>query len=129
MASARPSVPAPLLHRTPFRGRFLPGHPLIWIEDAQTEALAPYWLPRAWVADAEALIAGTLAPASLAPDRRAALRAIGLLEAPGALSAARTAFTDKVADARGALTSCGYTSLSGLVSRAQREALSAHLRR
>lgn len=39
-----PTIPLPLLRRTRFRDRFLPDHPLAWVEDPATGVNYPFWL-------------------------------------------------------------------------------------
>lgn len=41
-----PTVPLSILHRTRHRERFVPDHPLLWIEDPATRILYPFWAQR-----------------------------------------------------------------------------------
>jgi hypothetical protein len=75
--------PAHLSARLRFLDRFSPRRPLVWVEDAGAETLAPYWLtPEQSQAFAQ-LSAGSLAPADLSAEIAAGFVAARMLIAPG----------------------------------------------
>jgi hypothetical protein len=75
--------PAHLSARLPFLDRFSPRRPLVWVEDAGTRALAPYWLTPKRARLIEQLRAGRLAPAELDAEVVAQFREAGILIAAG----------------------------------------------
>jgi hypothetical protein len=76
-------LPAHLSARLRFLDRFSPRRPLVWVEDAGTETLAPYWLtPEQSQAFAQ-LSAGSLAPADLQAEIAARFAEARILLAPG----------------------------------------------
>ncbi|HKP71965.1 MAG TPA: hypothetical protein VJT82_03440 [Pyrinomonadaceae bacterium] len=60
--------PAHLASRLAFLDRFSPQRPILWVEDAGTNALAPYWLEKETLESLERLRAGSLTPAELEPE-------------------------------------------------------------
>ncbi|HEY1404838.1 MAG TPA: hypothetical protein VGB05_11965 [Pyrinomonadaceae bacterium] len=75
-------APAHLSARLPFLDRFSPRRPLVWVEDAGTGTLAPYWLTREQRQAFEQLAAGTVAPAELDAEVAARFREAQILIAP-----------------------------------------------
>ncbi|HYP01195.1 MAG TPA: hypothetical protein VER76_13465 [Pyrinomonadaceae bacterium] len=80
-------APAHLAARLPFLDRFSPRRPLVWVEDAGTGALAPYWLKPAQAKLIEQLGSGTLAPSELDTDVAAQFAEAQILIAPAAEAA------------------------------------------
>ncbi|HZH33105.1 MAG TPA: hypothetical protein VEY11_20225 [Pyrinomonadaceae bacterium] len=75
--------PAHLSARLRFLDRFSPRRPILWVEDAGTETLAPYWLtPEQSQAFAQ-LRAGSLAPADLHAEIAAGFTEARILIVPG----------------------------------------------
>ncbi|HLL70717.1 MAG TPA: hypothetical protein VK363_04740 [Pyrinomonadaceae bacterium] len=58
-------APAHLAVRLPFLDRFSPRRPLVWVEDAGTQALVPYWLNPQQAKLIEQLKSGSLSPVEL----------------------------------------------------------------
>jgi hypothetical protein len=71
--------PPEIAHRVPYRGRLRPGFPIVWVEQAATEVLAPFWVPHAWARPVIGLFAGSVGPAELDSRIRAGLAAAGVL--------------------------------------------------
>lgn len=61
------ALPAHLSARLPFLDRFSPQRPLLWVEDAGTGVLAPYWLNSEQAELIARLASGESAPAELEP--------------------------------------------------------------
>ncbi|HEX9917850.1 MAG TPA: hypothetical protein VGA87_01720, partial [Pyrinomonadaceae bacterium] len=80
-------APAHLSARLPFLDRFSPRRPLVWVEDAGTEALAPYWLTREQSRIIEQLGSGRIAPAELDAEVAARFVEARILIAPDAEAA------------------------------------------
>ena len=76
--------PAHLAARLPFLDRFSPRRPVLWVEDACTQALAPYWLKPELAKLIGQLKAGTLAPVELDAEVAARLAEAQILIAPDA---------------------------------------------
>jgi hypothetical protein len=77
-------APAHLAARLPFLDRFSPRRPLVWVEDACTRALAPYWLKPERAKLIEQLKSGTLAPSELDAEVAARFASAQILIAPDA---------------------------------------------
>ncbi|HEX8423287.1 MAG TPA: hypothetical protein VF634_07745 [Pyrinomonadaceae bacterium] len=78
------ALPARFAARLPFLDRFSPERPLLWIEDAGTQVLAPYWLTPPQAELIGRLEAGALSPAELEPEDARRFRDAQILLAHGA---------------------------------------------
>lgn len=74
--------PARLSARLPFLDRFSPRRPLVWVEDAATETLAPHWLTPEQAQLIEQLGSGAITPAELEAEVAARFREAQILIAP-----------------------------------------------
>jgi hypothetical protein len=74
--------PARFAARLPFLDRFSPRRPLLWVEDAGTEALAPYWLSPRQAELFRRLESGESAPDALEPDTARRFAEAQILLAP-----------------------------------------------
>jgi hypothetical protein len=98
------TVPLELARRTRFKERFLPGHPIAWIEHPTSAALLPFWLRgREFQA-----LRGT---GRAAPETRALLAGAGLLTVPEELARRRRLGEEIGATAAGLFARAGYCSL------------------
>jgi hypothetical protein len=79
--------PAHLRARLTFLDRFSPRRPLVWAEDACTQAITPYWLTPEQARLVERLGAGTIAPAELDTEVAARFAEARILIAPEAEAA------------------------------------------
>ncbi|HZG51003.1 MAG TPA: hypothetical protein VEZ40_02605 [Pyrinomonadaceae bacterium] len=75
-------APARLFARLPFLDRFSPRRPLLWVEDAGTRTLAPYWLDPRQAQAVEQLRLGTITPAELDAETGARFAEARILIAP-----------------------------------------------
>jgi hypothetical protein len=78
------AAPARFAARLPFLDRFSPRRPLLWVEDAATQVLAPYWLTPPQTELIRRLEAGAISPAELEPDVARRFSDAQILLAPGA---------------------------------------------
>lgn len=75
--------PARFAARLSFLDRFAPQRPLLWVEDAGTQALAPYWLSPEQAELVGQLKSGERAPAALEPETARRFAEAQILLAPG----------------------------------------------
>lgn len=78
------SPPLPVTRRARHRGRFLPDHPLVWVEDGRTGVLYPYWADRSDTGWLRRVRPGAPLPPDVPARGRAALVAAGVLLEPTA---------------------------------------------
>ncbi|HEY0099793.1 MAG TPA: hypothetical protein VGB76_12675 [Pyrinomonadaceae bacterium] len=76
-------LPARFAARLPFLDRFSPERPLLWVEDAGTQVLAPYWLSPAQAELVRRLEAGASAPSELETETARLFASAQILLAPG----------------------------------------------
>jgi hypothetical protein len=76
-------LPARFAARLSSLDRFSPARPLLWVEDAGTQVLAPYWPSPLQAKLVERLEAGTLSPFELEPDIARRFADAQILLAPG----------------------------------------------
>jgi hypothetical protein len=84
------TVPLAILRRTRHRERFLADQPLLWVEDAATEILYPFWVRRTEVWGLRALRPGCPLPPTLSSVMAARLEAAGVLTTKDRLTARLT---------------------------------------
>jgi len=120
--------PAHLSARLPFLDRFSPRRPLVWVETAGTETLAPYWLTREQARVVEQLGAGTIAPAGLDSDVAARLAEAEILIAPDEDAARADAWQHTCEDLRRGLQTDQYAVLRKIIHPLQLAALRRYFR-
>jgi hypothetical protein len=120
------TVPLPLLRRSRFRERFLPNHPLLWIEDPTTGALLPYWMRRHQAPLLAQCQPGRPAPATLSPPLLHQLRAAEVLLSRAELERTHGARRQSLEQASRALRSERFCTFRGLLPPAQRLALARY---
>jgi hypothetical protein len=120
------TVPLPLLRRSRFRERFLPNHPLLWIEDLTTGALLPYWMRRHQASLVAQCQPGRPAPAALSEPLHHQLRAAEVLLSRADLERKHAARSQTLEQASRALQSERFCILRGLLPPAQRLALARY---
>ena len=127
MLQASVTIPLPLVRRARFRERFLPDHPILWIDDAATGSLRPFWIrPRDFWA-IRALSPGEPVPAPV-PDRlRAPLAGAGALVSSGERRAGAAHLAQ--AAAAEALAATDLCMLEGMLHEAHRRALADYYER
>jgi hypothetical protein len=109
-----PSIPLELSQRALFRDRFLPGYPLVWVEDAATGMLWPFWVPHCWFSTvAESTRAADFA--GLDPEIACALRWAGVLVDPARRRELLESKRAMLASAREQFQSRGYANLGNLM--------------
>ena len=123
-----PSIPLDLFRRASFRERFLPGYPLVWVEDPRTAMLNPFWVPRHWWPVLSALKPRECAP-PLDPEIASALCSTGILLNGVRLEQELADWQERLACARAQFARVGYANLSGVLHPAQRGALASYYRR
>jgi hypothetical protein len=123
-----PSIPAGLLPKTPHRGRFLPGYPILWAAEPGTGAVHPMWIPRRFAREVGALCAGEPA-GGLPPTLAGGLAAAGVLGTLSAHDARRRARESTVEAARSGYTAGGCGVAPALVDGGPLEALREYHRR
>jgi hypothetical protein len=122
-----PSIPLELSRRARFRERFLPGYPLIWIEDSVTEILSPFWVRHEWFPLIAALQAGG-PPDELPFDLAAALWRAGVLVEPSGEQREAEKKRQTLLDARARFANLGYANVGGVLHTPVLEALSSYYR-
>ncbi|MCA1566993.1 MAG: hypothetical protein LC803_15360 [Acidobacteria bacterium] len=108
--------------------RFSPRRPLVWVEDAGTETLAPYWLTRERARAVEQLRAGTIAPAELDAEVAAAFAEARILIAPDAEAARVQSWRRTCEELRGDLQTAQYAVLRKIIHPLQLAALRRYFR-
>jgi Sulfotransferase family len=122
------TLPLSVLRRTRFRERFLPDHPLVWIEDATTRVLYPFWGRRGQLSVLRALEAGREPPPSLPPSLAARLQRAGVLMRDEPVAGGGAAGDALVEDARAALERDRHCTLPSLIHPAHVGALARYYR-
>ncbi|HYG10373.1 MAG TPA: hypothetical protein VD835_10520 [Pyrinomonadaceae bacterium] len=120
--------PARLSARLPFLDRFSPRRPLVWVEDAGTETLAPYWLTRERAQLLEQLRAGTITPAELDAEVGARFAEARILIAPGREAARADAWRRACEDLRRDLQTEQHAVLRKIIHPLQLSALRRYFR-
>jgi hypothetical protein len=120
--------PAHLSARLPFLDRFSPRRPLVWVEDAGTETLAPYWLTPERARLVEQLGAGTIAPAELETEVAARFLEAQILIAPEREAARAGAWRRTCEDLRRDLQTGQYAVLRKIIHPLQLAALRRYFR-
>lgn len=120
-------LPAALEGRAPFRDRFREGVPVLWVEDARTGAIWPYWLRDGWPALVADLLSGRASAASLGGRERGALLRAGALVQRGG-EGGRVSWGGERARLRAELGGEGYAILRGVVPAPQLAALARYSR-
>jgi hypothetical protein len=120
--------PAHLSARLTSLDRFSPRRPLVWVEDAGTETLAPYWLTRERARVVGQLKAGTLAPAELDAAVVAAFEEAGILVAPDGEAARVQSWRRTCAELRVDLQTTQYAVLRKIIHPLQLGALRRYFR-
>jgi hypothetical protein len=108
--------------------RFSPRRPLVWVEDAGTETLAPYWLTRERAQAVEQLKAGTIAPAELDAEVAAAFAEARILIAPHTEAARVQSWRRTCEELRGDLQTAQYAVLRKIIHPLQLAALRRYFR-
>jgi hypothetical protein len=120
--------PARLSARLPFLDRFSPRRPLVWVEDAGTEMLAPYWLTRERAQVVEQLRAGTIAPAELDAEVAARFAEARILITPDSEAARADAWRRACEDLRRDLQTEQHAVLRKIIHPLQLSALRRYFR-
>lgn len=120
-----PSVPLDLVQRTQNRERFLPDHPLLWVEDSGTRAWLPFWVRRK---DAYLFrrFAASYPPPSVLPELASQLIEAGVLTTTTRYRERHDAFNTLLARARLQFVENGYCELVGLLHTAHATALNRY---
>jgi hypothetical protein len=121
-------APASLSARLPFLDRFSPRRPLVWVEDAGTGALAPYWLTAEQARLVGQLAAGTIAPSELDAEVAARFREAQILIAPGGEAARAAAWRQTCAELRRDLQTTEHAVLRKIIHPLQLAALRRYFR-
>lgn len=120
--------PPPLAARVSSLDHFSPRRPVLWVEDACTNVLAPYWLDDAEAQAFEQLSAGTLAPAALDAEMIARLTEARILIEPEAETARRRAWERACAELRRDLQTEQHAVLRKIIHPLQLSALRRYFR-
>jgi hypothetical protein len=120
--------PAHLSARLPFLDRFSPRRPLVWVEDAGTQTLAPYWLTPGQAQLVERLSLGTTTPAELETEVAARFREARILIVPEAEAARAHAWQRACEDLRVDLQTRQYAVLRKIIRPPQLAALRRYFR-
>jgi hypothetical protein len=123
------SVPLGLAHRARFRERFLPDHPVLWVEDPATRVLQPFWARRGDVPWLRELVPGNELPPSLGDELVGPLRRAGILVRPGEVEDRRAQGEAQLAGAGDELARNRHTRLCAVLHPDQLSALAAYYRR
>ncbi|HEY0083370.1 MAG TPA: hypothetical protein VGB61_11305 [Pyrinomonadaceae bacterium] len=121
-------APAPLSARLPFLDRFSPRRPLVWVEDAGTQALAPYWLTAEQAQLVMQLTAGTIAPSALDAEVAARFHEARILIAPEAEAARAAAWQQTCEELRRDLQTAEHAVLRKIIHPLQLAALRRYFR-
>lgn len=120
--------PAHLAARLPFLDRFSPQRPLLWVEDAGTRALAPYWLEPERAALIERIGAGELAPAELESEVSEKFKRAQILLAPDEEEARAQAWQETCEELRHDLQTTQHAVLRKIIHPLQLAALRRYFR-
>jgi hypothetical protein len=115
--------PDSLAERVPYRDRFLPDRPILWVEDSGTEVLSPYWLGGDLPGYVARLISGDLTPDSLPPRVCAPLSSAHVLVSSDYESAQAEAWEAACARAREEIETSQYAILRQVIHPLQLSAL------
>jgi hypothetical protein len=122
------TIPAELLHRAPCRGKFLPGYPLLWVEEIRTRALFPYWVPRAWAGLMSTLCPAERPPPHLPEPVVQALSKSNVLVDPALEEERGERRAEMLHRSACSFSADGYVNLHGLMPAAHARALGAFYR-
>jgi hypothetical protein len=118
-----PTIPLPLLRRTRFRDRFLPGHPLAWVEDPATGVNYPFWVRPNQAYLFRRFVAGRQAPALDAALASRLLRATVLVKTASSLERRRREGESQFERARTLFAEQRYCEVPSLIHPAHVAAL------
>ncbi|HJR07668.1 MAG TPA: hypothetical protein VJ842_10440 [Pyrinomonadaceae bacterium] len=121
-------APAHLAARLPFLDRFSPRRPVVWVEDAGTHALAPYWLKPERARLIEQLKSGTLTPSELDTEVAARFASAQILIAPDAEAARAESWERTCEDLRRDLQTKQHAVLRKIIHPLQLAALRRYFR-
>jgi hypothetical protein len=119
------SIPIDISRRAYFRERFLPGYPLVWIENAVTHVLEAYWIPRRWFGELKRFVAGGQPP-PMPVDMTRALYGAGILVQKTHFNREIEAWNNMLVEASAHFIRHGYVNLSRLLSRLQLLAIAVY---
>ena len=120
--------PAHLSARLAFLDHFSPRRPLVWVEDACTGALAPYWLDAERAQTVERLVSGRIAPAELDAEAAARLAEARILIEPEAEAAREHAWQRACVELRRDLHTEQHAVLRKIIHPLQLAALRRYFR-
>lgn len=120
--------PARFAARLASLDRFSPQRPLLWVEDAGTQVLAPYWLSPAQAELFMQLRAGALPPAELEPETARRFAEAQILLAPGAAEERAKRWQRACEDLRLDLQTRQHAVLRRIIHPLQLAALRAYFR-
>jgi hypothetical protein len=122
------TVPLALLRRTRFRERFLSDFSLLWVEDAATRVIYPFWLRHRQVALFRQFVAGHPPPVRLDDDLMDRLVNASILVSRAELECQSRAWCALVEDARIRFEEQRYCTLPSLLREAHVAALGRYYR-
>ncbi|MGW1171571.1 sulfotransferase [Streptomyces sp. NPDC002550] len=117
------SIPLDLVRRARFRERFLPNHPILWVEHPGTGALAPYWVRGADHWALRHLTPGEPPPGHLPERLRTALVAAGVLAETEERRQRAARYDALVTDQAQAFAATDLCRIDGMLPSAHRRAL------
>ncbi|HZH90672.1 MAG TPA: hypothetical protein VEX70_08675 [Pyrinomonadaceae bacterium] len=121
-------APARLSARLQFLDHFSPRRPVVWVEDAGTKTLAPYWLTPEQAQLVEHLRSGTATPAELEREVVARFRQARILIAPAEEAARADAWRRTCEELRDDLQNSRYAVLRKIIHPLQLAALRRYFR-
>jgi hypothetical protein len=122
------TVPLPLLPRTRFRERFLPGYPLLWVEDVTTRIMYPFWVERQQAGLFRRFAAGFPPPSTLSPELAAKLASVGILVTPAGVEHRRLEGDAVVKQCKARFAEHHYCSVPALIKQPHAISLSRYYR-
>ena len=120
--------PARFAARLPFLDRFSPQRPLLWVEDAGTQVLAPYWLNAEQAQLIGQLKRGERVPAELDPQHARRFAEAQILLAPGEAEERANRWQRACADLRLDLQTRQHAVLRKIIHPLQLAALRTYFR-
>jgi hypothetical protein len=125
----QPEPPAAIADRVPHRKSFLPGYPILWVEDPGIHALSPYWPSDSMAETFDRLRSGRASPSTLPGEVAERLLQARVIVPQGYEASRVSEWWSKCEGLRGQLEAEQYAVLRDVIAPLQLAALRGYFRR